>query len=290
MSTVSSQHALSQDIQTQQAQSKISSIDSQLEELGIIPLTIEDIYEIHGRTYRPGAPDVPSATNYVTFYGMTTYVGNYEVWSIVAYSKEFPVTSPPSKPVSVIMAKRDEFAVYPKGAYTESDFRKYFDFAMTTGEYVFKDTFEKIPILSHLSTILDVVDFFTPTPTTTQSTTCLYEAQQTFVYSYVAERDVGYFTFMQTGERIAGFFDISFKKYSGATPTKDGQITAHWEAFSDYYADYQHAVDLYKSGGLQYGYRVGSIPIVLRDNQNNKSVKHTIKMDYYNSIWNIPGV
>lgn len=258
---------------------KINSIEQQLDQLGVITLTIEDIYELHGRTYRPGAPETPGNLNYVHFSGFTTYVGNYEVWSIKAWS----AGKPQSALIPPPMFKDGEVTVFDNEAYIKSDFSGILDIGASVGSFLFEDAFEKVPILNYLSTVWDVATYFNPVAT--QEVTVDYAAQQTFIYSYVADRDVGYFDFVQTTERIAGYFIIKFAQYTDATPRVKQLEALNWEATSPHYEDYENAVSLYQDMLLQNAYTVGEIEFSV-----GNQIKDSFSMYYYNSIWNIPGV
>ena len=193
------------------------------------------------------------------------------------------------------MALRDSVDLFPRGDYSRSHFdSEFITLAISAAEFLFEDAFDEIPILTHLGTIWNIATFLgeNSSQAITQQISCLYAAQQTFVYSYVAESDVGYFDFMQTAERIAGFFQIDTYRYVNATPSHGALGTHEWEVFSDHYADYANAVQLYRQNfGMQYGYRVDDIDIVIYDeDEDDYSTKETISMYYYNSLANIPGI
>ena len=59
-----------------QGQARINAIDAELTTLGVIELSVEDLYAMTDSDYRPGAPPVTGDHNYVPFYGITDSVGD----------------------------------------------------------------------------------------------------------------------------------------------------------------------------------------------------------------------
>ncbi len=257
---------------------RINDIENELEQLGATPLTLEEIYAIHGRTYRPGAPSEPNDTNYVNFYSLTTYIDNYEVYSIVAYSSGYS-----QSPLNVPFYTEGTAVIYDKDKYVENDFRKYIDMATSVGSSVFKEAFDRAPLLNYLGAVWDIGTYFNPTAQ--QKVTMNYVCGQTYIYSYVAEESIGYFDFMLTAERKQGSCVMSFGRYLAGDFTTEDTISYDYTIVSDHWADYDYAVQLHQRNSLQQAYRVGNIKFEL-DNRTADS----FSMPYYNSIWNIPGV
>ncbi len=258
---------------------RISSIDSELEALGAVPLTIEDIYALHGLTYVPGAPDVPGDTNYVHFYGINTYIGNYDVYSIVAGSTGFSQTD-----LNVPFYKADDIVIFDKDAYAQSTFSQYIDMAASVAGVVFEDVFEKAPILNYVSDVWTLATYFNPTAQ--QKFTINYTCGQTYIFSYVADKSVGYYDFTLTAERKQGNCTFKFEKFVGGNFTipPGGHNAYNFEALSKHWADYSYAVDLYQDLA-----RVASYVGDLRFLVNNK-VAGKISMAYYSELWSIPGI
>lgn len=201
-----------------QKDARINVIDAELSALGVIELSVEDLYAMTDSEYRPGAPSVPSDTNYVHFYGMTTYVGDYEVWSIVASSTGYGQSSLLSTPFYT----EGTAVIYDTDTYVQSDFSKYIDMTSSVASATFaKKAFDKLPVLNYISLGWDLATFFNPTAT--QKVTIDYDATQVFIFSYVAESSVGYFDFILTAERKQGtcsassFDHCSFGSYCSVT-------------------------------------------------------------------------
>lgn len=257
---------------------EINAIEAELEAMGAIPLTIEDIYALHDRAYRPGAPDVPDDTKYVSFYGMTANIGNYEVWNIVAYSPYYDQSE-----ISVPFYMREITTLFDADTYVKGDFSKYIDMAANTGSTFFKKAFDKMPLLDYIGTVWDISTYFNPTAT--QMITLDYDATQMYIYSYVAEKSVGYFDFIMAAERIQGSCILSCRQKDASGSHVKEVKAEEYEVKSAHYTDYDHAVDLYKKGTTHYAYYVGPIKFTYNGKQLAK-----ISMPTYSEIWSIPGI
>lgn len=259
-------------------QERLNSIDAQLDAMGVIPLSIEDLYTMTGRVYRPGAPDVPGDSNYVHFYGMTTYIGDYEVWSIVASSTGY------DQSVLAVPFYTDGTAViYNQDAYFKEDFRKYIDMGTSLASKKFDKAFEKLPVLNYIGTAWDIATFLNPT--STQKITVDYDANQVFIFSYVAKSSVGYFDFMLSAERKQGTCVLISRHFNGGNSQVKELASGEFEALAAHYADYQYAVDLYRNGMMRTASYVGDIQFKL----DNKVVAK-ISMPTYSELWSIPGI
>lgn len=268
----------SNSLEINQRAARIASIESELEAMGAIPLTIEDIYALNGLAYRPGAPDVPRDSNYVHFYGLTTYIGNHEVWSIVASSTGYDQSALP-----VPFYTDGTVTLYNQKAHVEADFRKYIDMATSAGSTLFEKAFKKLPVLNYIGSAWDIATFLNPT--STQKITIDYDGNQVYVYSYVAESSVGYFNFVMATERKQGTCVMISRQYMSGSSQVKNLTAGDYEARSKYYADYSHAVQLYKQGIFNYAYYVGDIQFKL-----DNSVVARINMPVYPSLWSIPGI
>lgn len=263
-----------------QGQARINAIDAELNTLGVIELSVEDLYAMTDSEYRPGAPSVPGDTNYVHFYGMTTYVGDYEVWSIVASSTGYDQSSL----LSVPFYTDGTAVIYDQDAYVQADFSKYIDMASSIASSTFAEkAFEKLPVLNYISTAWDVATFLNPT--STQKITVDYDANQVFIFSYVAESSVGYFDFMLTAERKQGTCVLISRQFTGSSSHVENLAAGEFEVFSNHYADYAYAVDLYRNGMSRAAYYAGNIQFKL-----DNSVVATISMPTYSELWSIPGI
>ena len=259
------------------------SIKNQLENLGVIPLTIEDIYALHGIDIASIAPSVPQDSLHITFYGVpTTILRNgtlYDVFSIFATSSGAS-TSDEDQEVPLYTA--DSIDIYNIDTYVSTDFDDILSMAVTVAGAFFEDAFEKVPILNYLPELWTAATYFNPS--TKQRVTLDYDASQTFVFSYVAEHSIGYYTHVQTSERIHGTCALLFRQYL-LNDTILETASFSYSAQSQYYSDYTHAVDLYINNPMQTNYQIGNIRIKL-----NNNVIETISMPYYVSLANLPGI
>lgn len=257
---------------------EINDIEAELESMGAIPLTIEDVYALNGLAYRPGAPDVPDDTNYVNFYGLTSYIGNHEVWSIVAYSAGYDQSD-----ISVPFYKDGQEVMFNTDSYVEGDFRQYIDLAANAGSTFAEEAFDSMPVLGYIGDAWTLSTFFNPTAT--QKITLDYDANQLYIYSYVAEESVGYFDFVMAVERIQGSCVLICRKYDASGSRVESAPAGSYEVRGNHYADYSHAVDLYKSGVTNYAYYVGPIKFYYDGQELAR-----ISMPKYSSLWTIPGI
>ena len=258
---------------------RLSSIDDELRNMGVVELSVEDLYTLTGNSYRPGAPSEPDDTNYVHFYGLTSYVGDYEVWSIVASSTGYSQSALP-----VPFATSGTATLYNSGTYVKNDFNKYIDMDSSVASATFaKKAFERAPLLNYISTFFDLATFFNPTAT--QKATIEYDANQVFVFSYVAEKSVGYFEFMLTTERKQGTCTLIVNQFLNGKSTVKNLAAGEFELYSPHYADYSYAAEIYKKGMTKTAFYAGNIQIKL-----DNTVAATISMPVYPELWSIPGI
>lgn len=258
---------------------RIRSIENELEAMGAVPLTIEDVYALHGRSYTPGAPSVPSDTNYVHFYGLTAHIDEYDVYCIIASSRGFSQAQ-----MNVPFYRAGEAVIFDTDAYVQSDFNKYIELATEVGEAFFEETFDKLPILSYLSDVWTLSTYFNPTAQ--QKFTIGYTCGQTYMFAYVAEESVGYYDFALTAERKQGNCTFKFEKCVGGDfiIPNGGYDAYNFEALSEYWADYDYAVEVYQDYATDASY-VGDIEFVV-----GNAVVESISMPYYSELWSIPGI
>lgn len=256
----------------------VQSIDSELESLGAVPLTVADIYDLHGLSY-PGATDVPDDTNYVLFYGINTDIDGYDVYYIVARSSGFSMAT-----YDVPFYTEGNAVIYDTDKYVENDFREYIDLATSVASTLFEETFENIPVLEYVGDIWDLSTYFNPTAQ--QKFSIDYTCGQTYIYSYVADKSEGYYTFQLTAERKQGNCTFMFEQYiAGDFVSPPYSPTYNFAVCTDRWADYDYAVELYKDGYMQEAHYVGDIEFTIDGREVD-----SFSMPYYNSIWSIPGV
>lgn len=269
--------SISSEVSDSLVAAQIATIDDELEALGAVSLTVEDIYNLHGLTY--GAPDVPNDTNYVHFYGLTAHIGTYDVYCIVANSTGFSQSK-----LSVPFYKADDIVVFDTDAYFESDFDQYIEMAASFAGVVFEEAFEKLPILEYVSDVWTLATYFNPTAQ--QKFTINYTCGQTYIFSYVADASVGYYDFTLTAERKQGNCTFKFEKYVSGDfiIPPEGHSAYNFEALSEHWADYSYAVELYKNYSQKASY-VGDIRFLV-----DGSIAGKISMPIYSELWSIPGI
>ena len=261
------------------AQNRLNYINAELSTMNVVPLDIEDLYTLSGREYRPGADGVPDDTNYVKFYGLTTYIDdmNYEVWSIVAYSAGFPNTS-----ILTPLYKEDTITIFNEKTYVSGDLSKVLDSAASAAGWLKKPKAETLATI--LSRVAGLATYLNPT--SEKKLDIKYTCGQTFIYSYVAESSVGYFTFMLAGERKScSIILIPYLMDSGTPQILPSVVVGDFDFRAQHYADYDYAVERYKNGLFKTTSYVGSIIIKLDEEQIGK-----INMPTYAELWAIPGI
>lgn len=257
---------------------RIATIEDELNALGAVPLTIEDIYELHGLAYN--APDVPDDTNYVHFYGMTTHIGNYDVYSIVASSTGFAQTD-----LSVPFYKADDIVIFDTDAYFESEFRQYIEMGASVAGVIFDEVFEKLPILDYVGDVWDLATYFNPTAQ--QKFTINYTCGQAYIFSYVTDESINYYDFTLTAERKQGNCTFKFEQYVAGDflIPPGGHDAYNYEALSEHWADYSYAVELYQNNYSKGASYVGDIRFLV-----GGRVVGSFSMPTYDDLWSIPGI
>ncbi len=254
---------------------RLRNIEMQLDAMGVVPLSMEDIYILTNS--RPGAAEVPSDSNYVHYYGLSTYIDNYEVWSIVAVSTGYDQSA-----ISVPLYTDGTFTLYNADTYLPEDFNQCLDITTQFASIILDDAFEDYPILNYISTFYDIATYFNPTAT--QKVTITYDINQVFVFSYVADISTNYFTYTLVGEQKQGNFVMIAYSFQNGSSSVEQIATEEYLTRATHYADYAYAVNLYRNSQTRVQSYAGNVNIKLDGN-----IIKTISMPLYSELWSIPG-
>lgn len=251
---------------------EIQSIKSDIANMPVIELSASDL-----RGIMASPPSVPGNTSRVSFYGMMSYVPvsgvTYQVFEIVAYSNSIPGGT---QPVSYPMFARGSVDLLSNGTYTQQQFSN----AISLIASVIGNFYNSFSIISYID---NLITFFQSG--STQKIQLDYNAQQTFVYAYVSDGNAN-FDFMQTTEKVAiSETRKAISTYAGIPHTCTSPEISTIKT-SNYYANVSRPATRYAS----YNFQQEAFAVGTPKYYYNGVFKATIPLNYYNSVYNIPGV
>jgi len=261
---------------------EIEKLEKKIEKMdSVIPLNNEEVKDLIGKeseeemmTTMGLKPSVPSGSTYVGFYGLTSYVSyggdDYEVFEIVAYSKK---TGGFGNPMGYTGTK----TLLTDNAYSENQFLQTIETAgkFAASYYSLAFAVTDVIALSQMPSFFDTGS--------TQELTVDYDAQQIFVFAYVADSGVDWYEHSQTSERlrVASTYIASYTG-SGVTEHKSGSMNHTVD--SDYYSDVNNAAKVYHDNLYPKVYYVGDYYYY-----HNGVKKATINTNSYSQLGSVPG-
>lgn len=257
---------------------EIARLYDVIDNLPVVEMDYAGVVELMGLQ-----PSVPSDTNYVHFYGLTSYVTvagtRYEVFEIVAYSDL--ASSARNRPM---YAFNDALQLLGSNTYSQNQFCKTIKYIIDNTVATLADT--QITGASILYSLVDPIAFFSPS--SSQSLEMKYKANSYYVYAYVSEAGVGWYDFMQTTERMK--LDATVTAYSPdytvSEAETDGVVRKVSYMEGEYWADVERPATRYANGDIsREAFPLGAKKIY-RDNVH----KETIPLDWFGSLDTIPGI
>lgn len=256
---------------TSKIDKEIVELENRIEQLSCVTkLSNEDIQALI-----IGKPIVPSSTNYINCYGVTStasYGGkSYDIFNIYAVSRKYGGFANP-------LAYDGELTLLTDNSYTNNQFLQTVEaiskFALGL-KYAAFSVADFLVLSQHPS-------FFDRG--TTQSLTVEYTAQQTFVFTYVADKGVDWYDLMQASEQL-GISETFI-----ATSTKNGIPDQKSESYNHTmrainYASGSNAAKLYANSSMRQTYYVGSITYYVGGKKTG-----TINTNVYSELGTIPGL
>ena len=251
---------------------RISELEEQINQLNYVTKLSED--QIQALTI--GRPLVPTSNNYVNCYGVitsTSYGGkNYEVFHIYAVSKKWGGFANP-------LAYTGSLTLLTDNSYTNNQFLQTVEalskFAL--GANYLKFAIADFLILSQHPGFFD--------RGTTQSLVVDYIAQQTFVFSYVSEKNSNWYDLVQTTERLGLAETFIASSTSHGVPDKASKNYNHVMQSLNY-ASSGNAAKIYATyGSSLQAYYVGSVTYYV-----GSAKKGSINTNVYREPASIPGL
>ncbi|WP_042473360.1 hypothetical protein [Bacillus ndiopicus] len=220
-------------------------------------------------------PTVPSGNNYINVYGVnaiSSYNGKvYDVFHIYAVSKNWGGFANP-------LAYNNTLVLMTDNAYTSNTFLQSVEAIakFTLGAKYLKFAISDFLVLSKHPSFFD--------KGTTQELKVDYIAQQTFVFTYVADRGIIWFDQVQTTEQLGLAETFTASSTKNGVPDKVS-INRNNTLKSLNYASTPNAVQLYATGSYKQTYYVGGISYYI-----GTAKKGSFNTNSYSELYSIPGI
>jgi len=256
---------------TSEVDRKISDLEIEIDRMtNVVQLSNNQIATLSSK------PVVPSGNNYINVYGVTTtgsYNGKtYDVFHIYAASKKWDGFANP------LAYSNSNLVLLTDNAYANNEFLQTLEAVAKfyLGSKYLKFAIADFVLLSKYPSFFD--------RGTTQELAVNYTAQQTFVYSYVAEKGIDWYNHTQTTEQLGLAEVFTATSTKAGIPTK-ATSTKNNVLKSLNYANSNNAAKMLAQGVFKQTYYVGGFSYYIGSQK-----KATVNTNTYRELYSIPGL